>query len=793
MTSMTTGNDLYEAALAYLAAGWTPTPLRDKIPTQKRWTRLKPSGPDCWAWWVDDDHNGIGIICGATSGNLLVIDIEKELVADQARLAAVIGACQQTDPGAARKLIDSFSHSAAVTPSNGRHLYLTVTDAPTPGNVKLAFRGAGDDAVLLAETRGEGGQVAAPPGLGRVWLGEAGPGRATPVAGAELAAILDAFRSLDESGIRHQPPPAPSQPYIPDPQRRPSVADAWTNCLMSGAITWADILDPGWTPNGYDDENRSLWVRPDYGDKTKAPYSAKGFERWKGGARPVLVVHSTSVPHLPQGEGRRLTPLRVWAACYFSGDEAAANSALEALATTGEVDPRIGHVPTSVVDEARRIAESRDTPLAAFTPEITQTDWWDSRPWLRHIHTFARSRMVSPYALLAVALVRTAANIPPWYVLPPIIGGRGSLNLFCALVGPSGAGKTAVCAASDELMPWADHWVHIGSGEGLLHTYAARTRREDPDRPGKWVYDIEQHTYRATGIVDEIDTLTALGARQGATLLPTLRSAWSGSSIGFGYADPTKRLSLKPHSYRLGLVVGAQPTRCEALFDEADAGTPQRFIWAPLIDPHAPDDPPDNPGPLQQASLPKPEFGDQHLQVPRVLTDAVTANRRQALRTGNTNGLDGHALLNRVKVAAAVALIEGRVDVTDDDWELAGAIQATSDLARAWVQAQIADQRASTAAQRAESRAKEAVVVDRTVTDARVGRIARVIARAVHASGEDGLPMGKASTAVAGRDRGDFDAGVHFAVAAGWIAESERPHPKTGEPVHVLVPGKETP
>ena len=32
----TTGQELYDAALGYLAAGWTPTPLRDKVPTQKR-------------------------------------------------------------------------------------------------------------------------------------------------------------------------------------------------------------------------------------------------------------------------------------------------------------------------------------------------------------------------------------------------------------------------------------------------------------------------------------------------------------------------------------------------------------------------------------------------------------------------------------------------------------------------------------------------------------------------------------------------------------------------------------
>ena len=39
---------VYDAAVAYLDAGWTPTPLRGKVPTQKRWVGLKPSKADCW-------------------------------------------------------------------------------------------------------------------------------------------------------------------------------------------------------------------------------------------------------------------------------------------------------------------------------------------------------------------------------------------------------------------------------------------------------------------------------------------------------------------------------------------------------------------------------------------------------------------------------------------------------------------------------------------------------------------------------------------------------------------------
>lgn len=511
--------------------------------------------------------------------------------------------------------------------------------------------------------------------------------------------------------------------------------------------------------------------------KVIATTNPGGAKKWKdhhtkamAGAREVIIVSDNDTPGRDHAEMVRaaLEPVvgSVTVKAAIKGkdlsDHIAAGYTLDDLVDPFEITAEVGEEPPH------------------------DPDWWDERAWLRHIHTFARSRMVSPYALLAVTLVRVTANVGPEVTIPPIIGGKGSLNLFCTLVGPSGAGKSACCAASDELLPWADTWSHIGSGEGLIHTYAARVKREDPES-GKIRWEVDQHTFRATGIVDEIDTLTALGSRQGATLLPTLRSAWSGASLGFGYADPTKRMVLTSHSYRLGLVVGAQPTRCEALFDEADAGTPQRFIWAPLIDPDAPDELPENPGPL-----PRPATWDgfqRQMDVPQILVDAVTAARRVALRTGDTRGLDGHALLNRIKVAAAVALIEGRRDVSEDDWRLAGRIQAVSDNTREWVRNVISRQRETEAERRAKGKAREAVVVEATVSDARIGRIAKVIARRVNRDGE--ITRRDAESAVASRDRDDFEAALHFAVAAGWVALAERPHAQTGDAVTVLTAGKE--
>lgn len=804
MPNQATETSVYDAAVAYLEAGWTPTPLRGKIPTQKRWSGIKPTKADCWTWWMEDHHDGVGIVCGRTSGNLVVIDIEGALVADVERMSRVVSAAG--DYGVGHHLTAAFNRACALTPSGGRHLYLTVTDTPNvPGNAKLAFKGNGDTAVLLAETRGEGGQVAAPPGGGRVWAGTSGPGVSIRVTQTELDGLLNAFRSIDED-IRHHTPPQPAKPYTPDANRTPSIADAWSDALLAGAITWADVLDPGWTFNGYDDEGRSLWVRPDYGNKTKANASAKGFERYAGGAAPVLVVHSTSVPHLPHGPHQRLTPARVWAHINFNGDMAAANAALENVVTTGEADPRIGDLPTAVTERAAAIAAAkpRANQLQPYvTPEGTE-ELWGRRDYLSHIQTHARATRTAPDAVLAVVLARVASEIMPHVRIPAIVGGQGSLNLYAGLVAFSSGGKTTASAAADDLHAWTFPTKHLGSGEGLMHMFVHRTRvpldGENEADAKKYEWRIQQHTVSVFAVVDEVDTLTSLSSRQGATLMPALRTMWGGGGFGFGYADPTKALHVEPHRYRLTVVVGIQPARAAALLDDADGGTPQRFIWAATTDPDAPDERPPLPGPLPWR-VPV-EATNQHqssliLDVGPVawkeIDDAHTARLR-----GATDAADGHALYSRLKVACILGLLDGRLGANDEDWEIAGLIMARSAHTRAAVEATLAQRRKDEGHGRAEAEAYKQIHVQERVAEQATNRASKAIGRHLHRHHRDGSECPKKCylSAVGGRYRkeADLDAAVTMAIDHGWVKLHERGNFKNGETVvEALEVGEEKP
>ena len=202
-----------------------------------------------------------------------------------------------------------------------------------------------------------------------------------------------------------------------------------------------------------------------------------------------------------------------------------------------------------------------EVPITDLAPAV-ETGFWDERKILRHLHDYARARRVSPWAVLGVTLARIITATPVEVALPPIVGGKASLNLFVGLVGPSGSGKGAAEAVSADAVHVGYITSHnVGSGEGIAHGYKRRIKGEL-----EWVDD--RHAVLFS--VPEIDSLAAQGDRRGATLMPQLRSGWTGEQLGFGYADPTKRIIVEAHQYRLCLVAGIQPGRAACLLDDAD-------------------------------------------------------------------------------------------------------------------------------------------------------------------------------------------------------------------------------
>lgn len=348
--------------------------------------------------------------------------------------------------------------------------------------------------------------------------------------------------------------------------------------------------------------------------------------------------------------------------------------------------------------------------------------FWTARPMLTNLRDFARSRRVAPWAMFGCVLARACASIPPNMVLPPLVGGVGSLNTYVALCGNSGGGKSAAMAAAREFLQIEGGLDFLttgpGSGEGLIGAFM--TWRKFPRGGGQFV----QSNLSALFVADEVQALGALGARSNSTLLPFLKSAWLGGELATQNADPTRNRRLGSHTYRLVLVAGVQPAHAGVILDDVGGGFPQRWLWMPTYDPSPaqpqfePDPYPWNPsttrpaedavGNLTVAALPP-------MEVAAVVAQAVYAARdAQNVPIGHRpvkETLDGHAVFAREKVAALLALLDGgRREVTEADWNLACVVGEKSDETRALVMKALAVEASIEADRRAKRAGKSSAI-----------------------------------------------------------------------------------
>ena len=360
---------------------------------------------------------------------------------------------------------------------------------------------------------------------------------------------------------------------------------------------------------------------------------------------------------------------------------------------------------------------------AATRQQEAQADatFWDARPSLAQIRDFARACRCSPWAVLGVALARVVGVTPPFVMLPPLVGTNASLNLFVALVGPSGSGKGASEGAAADALDLPDlHTATTGSGKGLPHLYAHRERTAGVVR--------DRDAVLIT--IPEVDTLTALGSRQGSTLLSVLRSAWSGERLGFSNADRQRTIPIEAHSYRLSLILGVQPARAGALLNDSDGGTPQRFLWLPVTDPLAPEVRPPAPPArqLRRHVWTANAHGRVVLTIPAVAERAI--DRTHLARTrGDGDALDGHALLCRLKAAQALTLLDDRQHMNDEDWQLAGYVMCVSRRTRDRVRRELAadEERRNRARGRADG--IRALAAEDVVEESSVVRVLRSVLR----------------------------------------------------------------
>ena len=623
------------------------------------------------------------------------------------------------------------------------------------------------------DVRGSGGQIVVAPTVHPTTKRQYAwrPGRAP-----WECEVADAPDWLLNLGAPIEPEPA-EEPTRPTPAADfvvpPTFGDDESPAeWLRGRWDWTTELEStGWTVAATKPNGDTWWTRP--GKSVRDGHSAV-----LHGTDGPIVVFTTEIPNdlaalgktTADGSGRSYSPLDWFAAHRHGGNVSEASRALR-----GHMVAERAPAPASgpLVASGGIVGPQGVDPLTGeIRPALNlPEDFWDSRAELAHIRQAAHSRRRSADAVLLFTLARAVATIHPSYTLPAITGGRSSLNFLGAVVAPSGGGKSSAGAVARDLVPIdlksvvAD--VPPGSGEGLAEMFFELISEEGSD--GKKRKVKRQTKTGAFIYLDEGEALAQMGSRKGATLLPTLRAAWSAEVIGQSNATQETHRVLKPHTYRMSIVVGFQPEYAADLVADQAGGTPQRFVFAAGSDPAIPDERPAWPGELRLPAL-SVVGGGVEFDVAGSVVDEIDARALAAARGQARNPLDSHRDLVRLRLAACLGVLNGRQSVSEDDWDLSGEVMAASDAVRGDVMARASMQAAEREAAHLSRQTAREAASERAAERRAVQSGARSLARKVWKDGGD-VNRKVLSLAVASKHKkvAELDEMIDHAIGEEWI------------------------
>ncbi|MGW6498563.1 phage/plasmid primase, P4 family [Nonomuraea angiospora] len=378
-----TALQLHDAGLCVLpaAADGSKRPATPWKPYQAE----RPSREQVEEWFTPGRHQGLGVVCGAVSGNLEMLEFEGRAIAEHVAENATALAHASGLGDLWQRITGGYME---VTPGGGIHILYRV-DGPVAGNTKLARRPAtaaelaenpDDKYKVLIETRGEGGWVVLAPSAGtvhetgRAWhIVAGGPSTIPTITAAERDLLHQLATVFDQIPAAGEAPAAPSSTLFTQP------APAWDDedgvspgDDFNARTTWDELLIPrGWTRLWTGSDGITYWCRP---GKRMGVSATTG----RGGA-DNLFVFSTSTEFEAERPYDRFGAV---AHLDYRGDHSAAAKALQSqgygvrvertmpapavqpppvhgnLATVHELHPD-GPPPLQVVEE-RTYAQSDD-------------------------------------------------------------------------------------------------------------------------------------------------------------------------------------------------------------------------------------------------------------------------------------------------------------------------------------------------------------------------------------------------------------------------------------------------
>lgn len=819
------------AGLCVIPAATTGTkqPWPDS-PSWKAYETQQPSPEQVDRWFANGRYDGFGIVCGRISGSLEMLEFEGRAITE----GLLDTITEIADASGLGDLWHTITNGyRETTPSGGYHLLYRVA-GPVTGNEKLAQRPATPDELaawkakeqakvdalenpatkarrqagldqitrgeqvpqVLIETRGEGGFVVIAPSGGRThptgktWTLEVGGYNTIPHITAE---DRDALHHL-AGALDQMPPEQQEASQQVNRPRTPSPA-AGADGLRPGddyneRATWDDILTGmlGWTKT-YWRGGVTYWRRAGKEDRGISATTGRN-------NADNLYVFSTSTIF------ESLKPYSKFAA-YTLITEGAVTAdtckrAAKALRAEGYGSPlpdresRPTPIPADLEDLPPHPADNPDHEQGDGWENVPRRrrgllpdDFWHARPALTHIRQAAHSRARSGDIVLGGLLARLSSLLPPELRADTGVGSPACMNMFAILLGASGSGKSSAAWIPRKLLPaparidFLDE-LPLGSGEGIAEAYMGEQQVETDEvfRSGPRKGERKTETVRmqvrhnALFYADEGEALTKqLFGRNGATVGESLRRAWTGGTIGQFNGHKINTRVIDSGTYSLGMVVGFQPETALPLLEDAPAGTPQRFLWCSSIDPSIPEDVVDEPGPLNLELIrrgfgvePKATFAAALLRQIRV------DDRARATGELKLPPLDAHRPLMLVKLSVLFAILDNRLDVTVEDWQLAETLWDTSCQLRDALLEYGARQAADESEKRTQAHIDRELRAHaaKSTSDRDVERVARRAAKRVAEAG--GMTRSALTKAIAYRDRDLLLAALNLAEALGWIS-----------------------
>ncbi len=359
-----------------------------------KWERFKTERPlreQLVDWYKDRQRTGLGLFCGAISGNLEVLDFDDRTAYGQFKTLAIEAGLNE--------LVERIETGYLEYSPNGVH-WLYFCDEIS-GNTKLASRpkSESDNSKTLIETRGEGGYIIIAPSYGTI-----NPSGSYVVQSGSLATIPtitpEERRTLHDLAILLN-----VQTTAPMVERNNNIVEKKSSNFTEGTrpgdefnarTTWDEILIPhGWQKCQSHGETVS-WTRPGKSEGVSATTNHAGTS--------LLYVFTSSTCFEPN---RTYSKFSAYALLNHGGDHSA--TARE-LAQNGYGMPTPRHTPATTNGTQRKL----DAPIMCETaknPQETDTAETEETPDL-----FTDTRISHFFAMQYRDVLRYQPAFKKWLV-----------------------------------------------------------------------------------------------------------------------------------------------------------------------------------------------------------------------------------------------------------------------------------------------------------------------------------------------------------------------------------------